>query len=143
MATSMTLSQRLHFNALKVQAEDNAKNPETAVVAYAPAYNYLIECFAPAVSAIISSANYSPPAERLGYAALLGGAIDLLDNYVENSVIRLFGYSVIWSLWREYWRGFVFLGNSRVQLPERELNAIEQVPTNKIVATTVSKLELA
>src|SRR3990167_6331944 len=95
MATSMTLSQRLHFNALKVQAEDNAKNPETAVVAYAPAYNYLIECFAPAVSAIISSANYSPPAERLGYAALLGGAIDLLDNYVENSVIRLFGYSVI------------------------------------------------
>lgn len=93
MATSMTLSQQLHFNALKVQAEDNAKNPETAVGAYAPVYNYLIECFAPAVSAIISSANYSPPAERLGYAALLGGAIDLLDNDVENSVIWLIGAS--------------------------------------------------
>lgn len=93
MKATMTEVQRARFRELSEQAALNAADPVKSVGAYAPVYGYMIECFAPAVSAIISSAKYSPPAERLGYAALLGGAIDLLDDDVENSVIWLIGAS--------------------------------------------------
>lgn len=57
MTNFMTQDQIIQFDVLYAQAIEDTKHTATAVGAYAPVYNYLIEYFAPAVSAIIELNN--------------------------------------------------------------------------------------
>lgn len=94
MINSMSEIQRAKFLLLANQAKEDSGTPGSAVGAYAPVYDYLVECYASEVSAIIRAAKYSQlPYESAGYAGLLANAISRLDEEIKGAVIWLIGAS--------------------------------------------------